>query len=399
MKIAFINPSYGLPVPSTMGGGVEELLTILLKENEKTDGKHKFYFVQKYMYGKDSKYNTLTKYKNSELVLVKYNRVLNFFQRVFNKLLKLCKIKKEYPTFFPTDYHNKVLKAVKKINPDVIIFQSQFDANILKYQKYFGKDKLYLHLHIQNLEKTNLNKFVKGTISVSEFIKLDYENYLGQNNLQNFVLKNCVDETRFNRKITEQEREDLRRQLGFKKDDFLVCYCGRICEEKGVDKLIDAILLTPENIKLLIMGSYSSAKKQITNYIKNIVKTVQKNSQKIKFTGYVKNIDLYKYYQASDLQVVPSMCEEAAGLVVVEGQMSGVPQIITKSGGMVEFASKETIVLERNEKFVDNLSNKIIELSNSKELLDRISCAGYENAKQYNRENYYHNFINIVEQI
>lgn len=57
-KIVFLNPSYGLPVPSIMGGAVEELETLLLKQNEKFASEYKFYFVQKAL---DKKISTLIK--------------------------------------------------------------------------------------------------------------------------------------------------------------------------------------------------------------------------------------------------------------------------------------------------------------------------------------------------
>ena len=36
-KIVFMMPFYAFPVPSTMGGGIEELMTLLLNENEKQE--------------------------------------------------------------------------------------------------------------------------------------------------------------------------------------------------------------------------------------------------------------------------------------------------------------------------------------------------------------------------
>ena len=36
-KIVFMMPFYMLPLPSTMGGGVEELMTLLLNEHEKQE--------------------------------------------------------------------------------------------------------------------------------------------------------------------------------------------------------------------------------------------------------------------------------------------------------------------------------------------------------------------------
>ena len=64
----------------------------------------------------------------------------------------------------------------------------------------------------------------------------------------------------------------------------------------------------------------------------------------MKFTGYIENQKLYRYYQSADIQVIPSLWEEAAGLIAIEGMLSGLPLIITKSGGMIEYAPSNVAV-------------------------------------------------------
>lgn len=400
-KIVFLNPYMGYPVPSTMGGGVEELLTNLLIENEKTDGEFKFFFVQKQLYGKDKKFSPNDTFKNSEIVKVKYNTLLTFFQRAINKCLKFLKIKKDFPTYFPIHYHNQAFKTIKKINPDLIIYESQIDANARKYVRYFGKEKMCLHMHIQDLEKTDVSKYVNNFIGVSDFVIKDYKNFLkDKNDINYFLLKNCVNEERFNKTLTNEQKLELKKSLGYNENDFIVVYCGRICQEKGVNELCEAILKTPDNIKLLIIGSLSSAKKQTSPYLNKIANIAKQYPNKFKFTGYVKNTDLYKYYNIANLQVVPSLWEEAAGLVVTEGQMCGLPQIITKSGGMIEFASKDgTIIVERDENLIENLSQQIIQLSNDKQVLANMSKSSKNDSQKYNKETYYRNFVEIVNKI
>lgn len=402
MKIAFINPIYGLPIPATMGGAVEELMTILLNEHEKSDSEHKFYFVQPKISKANREFICNKKFSKTELVFVKYNKLVTKFQKLIGKCLKLIKIKKQLPYYFALDYHKKAFKEVVKINPDLIIFENNFDANVKNYIKHFGKEKLYYHVHVQDENKIDVDKYVAGIIGVSDFIKNDYEKYLGKERstkMNNYVLLNCVNEEKFNKIITQKEKLDLRKKLGFKKDDFVVVYCGRILKKKGVDKLIEAILKTPKNVKLLLIGSYNSIKNEKNEFIDKIEKYVAENPEKIKFTGYIKNQELYRYYGLSDLQVVPSMWEEAAGLVVIEGQLCGLPQIITRSGGMPEYATSETIIIDRNKNLVDDLAKKIISLSTDKEKLLLMKEASLKNAMHYKKEDYYNNFIEIIEDI
>lgn len=86
---------------------------------------------------------------------------------------------------------------------------------------------------------------------------------------------------------------------------------------------------------------------------------MQQDTDRIRFTGYIENAELYQYYQCADMQVVPSMWEEAAGLVAIEGMLSGLPLVVTKSGGLVEYAPKEVAMqIERNG-IVENLKMAI----------------------------------------
>ena len=399
MKIVFVNPHNGLPVPATMGGAVEELLNILLIQNEKSSNPYELFYVQKYLTGEDKKYLCEKTFKYDKIVYVKNNKFRNLFYRVINKLCRIFRVKKKYSNFVPLDYDNNAYKAIKKINPNVIIFQSHIPANIKKYINRFGKEKLMYHLHVQDTQKMQINKYVHGLIAVSDFIKNDYEKFIGHVDMKNYVLRNSINEDKFSRKITSEEKVSLRGSLGFLPDDFVVIYCGRILKKKGVDKLLEAILLTPKNIKLLIMGSTGSIKNCSEPFIDNIAKIAEENSDKIKFSGYIKNSEVYKYYQIADLQVVPSMWEEAAGLVVLEGQMCGLPQIITRSGGMVEYATSETVILERDDKFVKNLAEKIIEFSNNASKLSLSKRISLENSKKYTREMYYQQFRKIIEEI
>ena len=57
----------------------------------------------------------------------------------------------------------------------------------------------------------------------------------------------------------------------------------------------------------------------------------------IKFSGYVPHKELYQFYQASDLQIVPSIWDDPAPLVVLEGILSELPVISARSGGIPEY--------------------------------------------------------------
>ncbi len=263
-------------------------------------------------------------------------------------------------------------------------------------------ENISFHIHYQETVKSRIGEDYSTLISVSEFISKDWEKYFQQQgkNKNFFVLPNCVDEERFNKKISLKERAEIRNKVGFKEDDFVIIFCGRIAKEKGIKELIKAVVETKENVKLMIVGGVRSIKAETSPYLRDVKELVDNNPDKIKFTGYVKNSELFKYYQAADLQAAPSLWEEAAGLVVLEGQYSGLPQIITQSGGMSEFACKDgAIIIDKEKNVSENIRKAIEKIYKSPELRKKMIEANAENCKKYTKHAYYKNFLEILEKL
>lgn len=399
-KIVFFIPFYGYPVPSVMGGGIEELMTLLLNEHEKqVNPDCKFYFIHKALYGKTKKqFDKDFTFKNTEIIKIKYNRVFNTLTRMFNRFLNLFKIKKR----FSNDYCKKSYKAIEQIEPDLIIFEGSYDIIAGQLAEKYGKDKVWFHAHMQETrKKQNLNDYFGTIISASNFISNDYKSFLSTNTEMKYaILPTCVNEERFNKELSKSEREDVRKSFGFSEDDFVSIYCGRIYENKGADKLIEAVLSLDEKFKVLIVGGVHSAKKQTTPYLQKIANFAKNNPSKIKFTGYIKNTDMFKIYQSADVQVIPSLCEDAAPLVIPEGLYSGLPQIATIAGGIPEFVNPEgSVLLERNDKLVQNIATELKKLQNDKKNHKKISENNKKFAQKYTKASYYNTFMKIVKDV
>lgn len=397
MKIAFVGSHILSPIPCLNGGAVEFLVTIFLENYEENNTcEHEIFVIQKKSKTTND-YLLNKKLSKTTFINVDYNKRKNIFHRIVNKFFRIVR-KKQCEFFISNYYYNNVFKEVKKINPDLIVFENYKDPLLKEYIRYFGKNKIFIHVHNDFTGKIVFNfkeEFV-GLIAVSNFIKESFLYNNGGKRIVNYVLPNCANEQTLFQRISDSERLALRKKIGFEQEDFVVVYCGRLVQEKGVLQLIQAILATPKNIKLLIIGDSENIK---NNYIKKINRVANTNPKRIKFTGYIKNEELYKYYQCADLQVVPTLIEEAAGIVAIEGQMSGLPLIITKSGGMVEYVTPDTPIIERNNHLVENLTKQIYKLSVDKATLKSMSENARQNALKYTQKIYYENFMQIVESI
>ena len=67
---------------------------------------------------------------------------------------------------------------------------------------------------------------------------------------------------------------------------------------------------------------------------------------------------------------------------------------------MVEFASKSgTIILPKDNKLKDNLAKEIANLAKDKEKLKMMSAKNIEHGNLFNKQRYYKEFIEIVEEL
>lgn len=403
-KIVIIMPQESLPVPAEKGGAIETLMTMIMNENEK-NGKYVISIISRGERDKVIKYKNGICYQLEDYVPFLYTRThinrgidLLYCSRntIYKKFLKRDDLKK--PT--KSAYLKKAYKICCTIKPDLIIFEGGLPNNIDSFEKKWKK-KLVLHIHHRFKRTNEYITHVKYTITPSDYISEMWKNDYLENPGYIQTLKNCIDIDKFSKQISISEQINKRKTYGIDKDDFLIIYVGRLVPEKGVKELINAILDIPDNrIKLLVCGSDNFANGNSTEYANDVQKIIRKNLNRIIYTGYIDNSELWKIYQLGDIQVVPSICEEAAGLVVLEGLMSRLPLIITKSGGMVEYVDPDcAIIVEKDSSLVKNLEQAIIKLYENSDMRKRLSENGFRRAQKYSKEEYYKRFSDIIDEI
>ncbi|RLJ03573.1 MAG: glycosyltransferase family 1 protein [Candidatus Aenigmatarchaeota archaeon] len=116
----------------------------------------------------------------------------------------------------------------------------------------------------------------------------------------------------------------------------IVLFVGRLCHQKGVEYLIEAM---PETLrehpeaKFVIVG-----KGALDHYRKMVYR--KGVDQKVYFTGYVSEEMLMNLYYSADVTVMPSVYEPS-GIVAMESMAVRTPVVASYTGGL-----KETVVHE-----------------------------------------------------
>lgn len=383
-------------VPAIYGGAVETLLTMLIEENEKKGLCDLIIF---------STYD-----KQAAMYSSKYKFTKNIFihsrlhKKLIYKILRVFyKISDNYHTNVGRDFIYQVVKYINSqensgINFDCFFVQEGENVNGLKaFVDLFG-DKVVYHSHLHEVPVHG--SIWPNVISISEFCRREWLS-VPSDTKNVFVLRNGIDLDKFSKRISHSERLSLRNKLGLSENDIVVIYVGRVIPVKGVKELVVAMkLLQNKNVKLILVGSSSFAKGKKTAYTEEISRLIEEMENQIIPLGYIANEDLYKYYQIADMQAVPSMWEEAAGLVAIEGMASGLPLVVTRSGGMVEYVDDECALIVDKEKDVErNLSEAIKTLAVDAALRKRMGAHGMERSKLFSKESFYMNFVNVIRKI
>lgn len=402
MNIAVITSGF-LPVPPTKGGAVENLLYNLIKYNEK---EMKVNFNIFSIYDKKAEEDA-KKFKYTKIKFFKINHFIKCLDKmifIFAKYILKKKNSQSYRFILQRlSFLNKISKDLKKNNYDKVLLENHPTQYLaLKWRKNYIKynGRYYYHCHNEFPSEYGCDKIIKNTkkiICVSKYIQSTLEKYnIAENKF--VVLRNGVDENKFNSEISENKRLEIRKKYNIKKDNIVLIYTGRIVPEKGVLELVKAFnQINEKNLKLLIVGSALNAIKNKTLYEEKVEKEISKNSNII-FTGFIEYSHISDVYKISDIAVLPSLWNDPAPLTIIESMRCGLAIITTKSGGIPEYAKYDNAVfIENNEKIVNNIASSIEKLVENNQLISRMKSYSIINSEKLTVENYYDDFIEIIK--
>lgn len=196
------------------------------------------------------------------------------------------------------------------------------------------------------------------------------------------VIYNGVDLKEFKPANNKKECKTLR----------IICV-ARLIERKGIKYLLQALgELKDKDFKLKIIGD-GNQKESLENLAREL-----EISNKVSFSGAVKHTDIVKYYQQSDLFVLPSLSEGMSN-TVLEAMACGLPIIITDVGGARELVDEKNGIIAQPAS-VEELKKAIVKYMDDIELLAKHSESSRVKAeelswslvgKRYTR--FYHSFL------
>ena len=191
-------------------------------------------------------------------------------------------------------------------------------------------------------------------------------------------------------------------------------FCGRVCEEKGIHRLVQAMRqIEDPAVKLAVIGSPFFAGQADSPFFAELRKQAEALGERIVFTGFVPNEQLPAYYRMADAACFPALWEEPAGITAIEAMACGCPVIATDSGGMPEYLEGSGAVLLRRDEIWDGectpvpgvpelsgqIAEAILALKTESARRAEMAAAGVRRAQDFSRQSYYRTFAGFANHL
>lgn len=389
-KLAIIIPGV-IPCPDIKGGAVEELITKIVYQNEK---EYQFDIDLYTLY--DKSFENI-KYKHTKLIKIKSSKMERFLSKIINKFFRILRYEDEFSIYFIKSFNK-----LKKIKYDYILVENNMISfrKIVKKYKYKTKYLFHLHNDIGGFGKSErLCNFVAKNafiiFTVSKFIKTRFLKATeGIGNVK--ILYNAVDLKKFYKYDVD------RKKYGLNNQDFVFMYIGRISPVKGVLEVVKSfkyVAMKNKNVKLCIVGDSWFNLKKKDAYLRKIEKEIAEVKDNVILYGLQNPKNIVNFYNLADCIIVPTLCNEAFGMVVIEAMACEKAIITTATGGISEIIDDNCAIRINKNNIETEMKNAMIKMIETEELSKKLGKNGYKRIKEmedFNDKNYYNNFICMI---
>ena len=193
-------------------------------------------------------------------------------------------------------------------------------------------------------------------------------------------LPHGVDLTRF-RPPRDDERETIRRRLGWPFDKMVVLFVGRLSAEKGVIDLVHAWnSLARTDAVLVLVGPDMPSHPWNAGPEARAFVDAHGLSESVRFEGAAE--DTAPFYRAADVFVQPSHFE-AFGISAIEAMASGLTVVASRVGGLRDFVKPGRNGLLHEPREAMSLASALREVLDNPPLRATLAAAGLDTVTRY----------------
>ncbi|ACP37454.1 glycosyltransferase family 4 protein [Saccharolobus islandicus] len=317
-----------------------------------------------------------------------------------NREFRFVEIKK-FPKILGKDILTDIFShyfTVRKLNPNIYHFIYPYvSATIMLY--FPAKYKKLLTIHdlkplalpefMNKKEKINILilksviKNINRVIAISESTKIQLIEYLNIDEDKISVVYNPVDP--LFKKLNDHEISPIRQKIGR-----FILNVSRYDKLKNPLNLIKSFKIIRKcfDIKLVITGEY-------WNYGINMIKSELGNINDVIIYTHLPDIELVKYYNASEVFLFPSIYE-GFGMPIVEAMACGTPVVTSNRWAMKELA--EGVGLLADPEDPEDIAEKVCKVLSDPNLKADMIRKGLNKASQFNYINIAKSLLKVYEE-
>ena len=318
-------------------------------------------------------YEEFSKNSRCKVVVAPKSKLDNYFDTEEKFHIKRSK-------FFPFFSAWKLAKYIDKEEIDILHFHWTKDILTAVLAKKMSQRKLKIvqsrHMRMTRFKNDIYHKWLYKNVdtihAVTQAVAEQLEKFIPEKIRPQIELVYLgTKRVEYNEKKVAQLREKYKL-----KKEFIVGMVGRVEEEKGQHKLIEALEnLQNSDIKIFIVGSFMNV-----SYKKELLSQVQNAhlEEKVIFVDFTQ--DIATFMQLFDVSVLATQ-NETFGLVIIEAMANNSAVIATNKGGPLEIIKDEVngLLFDGSSK---DLSKKIQRVYENKNLLENIARNGYNSVKE-----------------
>ena len=274
----------------------------------------------------------------------------------------------------PLNIHQSEVKSIVTIH----------DLIFLRYPQYYHSidRKIYTYKFRKACE--NADKI----ISISECTKRDIIEFfrIPADKIE-VVYQGC--DPSFIHPVAEEKKREVRAK--YQLPDHYILNVGSIEERKNALSAVQALMMLPEQIHLVIVGRHTEYTDKVEHFIKE-----NKLEERVHIISNVPFDDLPAFYQLAEIFVYPSRFE-GFGIPIIEALYSGIPVVAATGSCLEEAGGPDSIYVHPDD--IKGMADAFKQIYADPERKKNMIEKGHSFAKRFSEEKQAEEILNIYKKL
>ncbi|WP_298045943.1 glycosyltransferase family 1 protein [uncultured Bacteroides sp.] len=274
----------------------------------------------------------------------------------------------------PLNIHQSEVKSIVTIH----------DLIFLRYPQYYHSidRKIYTYKFRKACE--NADKI----IAISECTKRDIIEFfrIPADKIE-VVYQGC--DPSFIHPVAEEKKREVRAK--YQLPDRYILNVGSIEERKNALSAVQALMMLPEQIHLVIVGRHTEYTDKVEHFIKE-----NKLEERVHIISNVPFDDLPAFYQLAEIFVYPSRFE-GFGIPIIEALYSGIPVVAATGSCLEEAGGPDSIYVHPDD--IKGMADAFKQIYTDPERKKNMIEKGHSFAKRFSEEKQAEEILNIYKKL